>query len=111
MANFNFVQLDEITRELMLSEINNDSKLGKLYISERLNYTGQENFESYLIEAVTSGNEQTLENLLNIDTHFNPTYLRQGKPIKMPVNAAKLLSQSEFNRYYIRAICQRARRT
>jgi hypothetical protein len=108
MAKFNFSNLDSETRDLMLSEIKNDINDENLYISERLNEDGQENYESYLIKSVKSGDEETLEELLDINSHFNATYLRQGNPVKMPSNASKLLSQSEFNRYYIRAICLKA---
>lgn len=108
MAKFHFLNLDSETRKLMLSEIQNDIEQEKLYISQRLNETGQERYESYLIESITTGDEEMLENMLDIHTHFNSTYLRQDKTVKMPSNASKLLSQSEFNRYYIRALCLRA---
>lgn len=108
MAKFNFLNLDEETRQLMHSEIKLDSEQQNLYISERLNDIGHRNYESYLIKSVLSGDEESLEQLLDINTHFNPIYLRQEKPVRMPSNASTLLSQSEFNRYYIRAICLRA---
>ncbi len=108
MAKFNFLNLDSDTRKLMLSEIQTDIENGELYKSERLNQIGQKNYESYLLKSVSQGDEEMLENHLDIRTHFNSTYLRQGKPVKMPSNASKLLSQSEFNRFYIRAICLKA---
>ena len=92
----------------MLSEIHSDIEQQRLFLSERLNETGRNNYEAYLIKSVIDGDERMLENLLDINTHFNPIYLRQGNPIKMPSNASTLLSQSEFNRSYIRAICLRA---
>lgn len=108
MAKFNFQNLDSETRRLMLSEIHSDIEHNRLYLSERLNESGRDNYEAYLIKSVTDGDESMLESLLDINSHFNPTYLRQGNPVKMPSNASTLLSQSEFNRYYIRAICLRA---
>ena len=36
------------------------------------------------------------------------TELYNGKSRKVPSNAAKLISQSEFNRFYIRAVCLEA---
>lgn len=108
MAKFNFQNLDGETRQLMLSEINSDIEQNRLYLSDRLNLVGRDNYKAYLIKAVTEGDESMLESMLDVNTHFNPTYLRQGKPVKMPSNASALLSQSEFNRYYIRAVCLRA---
>ncbi|MBN7816247.1 hypothetical protein [Algoriphagus pacificus] len=108
MAKFNFQNLDSKTRQLMLSEINSDIEQYRLYLSDRLNSTGRDNYVTYLIKSVMEGDESMLESMLDINTHFNPTYLRQGNPVKMPSNASTLLSQSEFNRYYIRAICLRA---
>ncbi|MGE0018326.1 MAG: hypothetical protein AB7S72_01560 [Draconibacterium sp.] len=108
MAQFNFHNLDSVTRNLMLSEIHSDIEHRKLYESERLNETGRKNYQSYLIKSVTEGDEVLLENLLEINTHFNQTYFRVDKHVKMPSNASTLLSQSEFNRFYIRAICLRA---
>src|ERR1044072_1856616 len=108
MGKFNFQNLDEETRKLMLEEIEDDIRQQKLYLSDRLNITGQENYQNYLLLSVTSGDEATFEKLLDINTHFNPTYLRLGKPVRMPSNASALLCQSEFNRYYIRALCLKA---
>ena len=108
MAKFKFQNLDDETRELMLTEIQSDIEHSKLYISERLNQLGKDNYKGYLLKSVKEGDEEILEKLLDINTHFKPTYLRQGEIVKMPSNASKLLAQSEFNRYYIRAICIRA---
>lgn len=108
MAKFDFRNLDEETRQLMLSEIQSDIEHNKLYVSDRLNDIGKTNYPILLIKSVETCDEESLEKLLDISINFNDTYLRQGKPVKMPSNAATLLSQSEFNRYYIRAICLKA---
>lgn len=108
MAKFNFLNLDAETRRLMLLEIESDLSSQRLYVSDRLNDIGKKSYQNYLIQSVKEGDEESLEKLLDIATHFNSTYLRQGKAVKMPSNASTLLCQSEFNRYYIRAICQRA---
>ncbi len=108
MAKFNFINLDKETRDLMLKEINSDIEKGVLYFSDRLNTLGKEKYQEYLIDSATSQDEQELEKMLDINTHFNATYLRQGKAVKMPTNASTLLSQSEFNRFFIRALCLKA---
>jgi len=108
MAKFNFLNLDSETRTLMLQEIQSDFENGKLYLSDRLNEIGKENYHPFLVQCVESSDEEVFEQLLTLNEHFNPTYFRQGKPVKMPSNASTLLCSSEFNRYYIRAICIRA---
>ncbi len=105
---FDFENLDDDTRELMLSEIRNDIEQENLYISERLTDLGKENYASFLLDAAKDGDEETFQILLDSGIHFNSTFLRQGNPVKMPSNASQLLAQSEFNRYYIRAICLKA---
>lgn len=108
MANFTFLNLDDKTRNFMLDEINSDINNGKLYLSNRLNQNGKDNYPKYLLEAVRSGNEETFTSSLIQGDSFNETEIVQGKSKKIPNNAASLLCQSEFNRYYIRAICLRA---
>ncbi|KQM42120.1 hypothetical protein ASE55_12965 [Chryseobacterium sp. Leaf201] len=92
----------------MLDEINSDISNGKLYLSNRLNQNGKDNYQNYLLESVENGDEETFTNLLIQSSNFNDTEIVQGKSKKVPSNAASLLCQSEFNRYYIRAICLRA---
>lgn len=108
MAGFNFENLDDVTREFMLSEIQFDVEREMLYISDRLNGLGRANYQDFLIKSVTEGDEVMLEGLLDISRHFNSTELRKSGPAKVPSNASTLLSQSEFNRFYIRAVCARA---
>ena len=108
MANFTYLNLDEKTRYFMLDEINADINNSKLYLSERLNQNGKANYSDYLLQSVTNGNEETFTNLLTLNNNFNETELVKGKSKKVPSNTASLLCQSEFNRYYIRAICIRA---
>lgn len=108
MARFSFENLDNVTRELMLSEVQFDVEREMLYTSDRLNGFGRANYQDFLIKSVTEGDEVMLEELLDISRCFNSTELRQGRSAKVPSNASKLLSQSEFNRFYIRAVCARA---
>ncbi|WP_312399747.1 hypothetical protein [Sphingobacterium sp.] len=108
MAKFNFLNLDQNVRSIMLSEINTDIETDNLYFSDRLNDTGKENYTNFLIDSVKNSDEEEFEMLLDFATHFNPTSLRQGKIVKTPSNASTILCQSEFNRYYIRAVCVHA---
>ena len=105
MAKFLFQNLDAEIRALMLQEIQNDVQAEKLFLSDRLNEQGKASYQNYLIQCVESSDEEVLEQLLTLNEHFKPTYLRLDKPAKMPSNASNLLCSSEFNRYYIRAVC------
>ena len=102
--------LNERTREAMLSEVEVDIKNGALYISERLNMHGRELYPVLLIESMKNGDDSTLANALRKGL-FNPTYQRR-KPkggftnAKMPGNAPESLAEGEFNRFYIRALCK-----
>ena len=103
--------LDQTTREFMLKEVDLDIKQGRLYISERLNARGKERYSSLLIESIKFGDISTLTTALGLEL-FNSTYQRK-KPkggmqtVKMPKNAAQLLAEGEFNRFYMRALCER----
>lgn len=108
MAKFNFKDLDDQVRALMVEEIQSDIAEDKLYLSSRLNAFGVSNYPDYLLQAAREGDEETLEVLLDINTCFNPSDYSKGKPSKMPKNSSKLICQSEFNRFYIRAICRKS---
>lgn len=100
--------LDEKTRSVMLDEINFDIDHDSLYISDRLNASGKEEYPRLLMENVKKGNDSSLADRLGRG-FFNPTY-RRKKPnggyseVKMPNNAPESLSEGEFNRFYIRAL-------
>jgi hypothetical protein len=108
MAKFNFINLDDDIRQLMLAEIQMDIDNNNLFISTRLNEKGRLYYQEYLMTSVTSGDEESFEKLLDIVDHFNPTFLRQEKVVRMPSNASTLVCQSEFCRFYIRALCLKA---
>lgn len=108
MSNFIFLDLDSETRSLMQSEVNEDIQKERLFISERLNELGRELYPDFLKSAIKSGDEVIFKELLESGSHFNTSDFRLGKPIKMASNASQLLAQSEFNRFYIRAICLKA---
>ena len=108
MAKFHFNNLDEDVRALMVEEIQLDIDESKLYESARLNSFGASNYSDYLLQSAKKGDEEAFELLLDINTCFNPNDLSKGKPSKMPKNSSKLLCQSEFNRFYIRAVCRKS---
>lgn len=107
---FAYRDLDEKTRNLMLQELEFDLQNDKVYISGRLNDHGESNYLSALRTAISSGNDQTLA--VQIRTGYlkaNETYTRNGKvhTRRLDPNAANMLAEGEFNRYYMRALCRR----
>lgn len=105
---FDFENLDSLTRQFMKQELVYDQKNNKLYISPRLNERGVQLYPELLQKAIDEGNEITFGIDLLSQGCFNAHVLRDGKPTKMPSNAHETLSEGEFNRFYIRALCLRA---
>lgn len=90
----------------MLQEVQEDVDQERLFKSTRFNETGVERYLNLLQEAIRKGDEHTLETALTNQGCFATVELKQGKRAKVPSNAAQLFAQSEFNRYYIRAVCR-----
>lgn len=108
-----FKNLDPVTRELMLEEIEHDIAAGRLYISDNLNAQGISSYPRLLKEAASTGTDDSLASELHplLNTHERPRKLKNGqftKPPRMRSNAHEMLAEGEFNRFYIRAICRRA---
>ena len=108
-----YVNLDERTRQLMLEEVEYDIAHNQLHISPFLSGQGQRDYVNLLKEAIQSGNDETLAEKLNAHRRLNKTQPRR-KPTggfsiaAAPSNAAEMLAESEFNRFYIRALARRA---
>lgn len=105
--------LDERTRALMLEEVDYDTTRQQLHISPYLSGQGQHDYENLLRQAIESGDEETLAMRLGEHRRIARTAHRR-KPeggytiVTVPHNAAETIAESEFNRYYIRALCRRA---
>ena len=109
---FNFENLDNETRELMTSEIKSDISNGQLYFSKRFNENGHKLYPQLLLNAVESGNEESLAIALKQNNCFADKEVRNGKNgvtyAKIPETANQTLAESEFNRFYIRGLALRA---
>lgn len=96
---YSFLELDETTRHFMLEELDIDvDTYGQSYVSKVLTDRGQLDYERLVRDAIVSHDEVWLTDRLN----------EEGRVELKPVDAAWRLSRTEFNRYYIRAICRRA---
>ncbi len=98
--------LDATTRKHMLAEFESDSKNNAVFISARLTEYGKEQYPSLLKSALEKGDILSFADALK--NLFNKTELRKNKPVKVPSNVNFVLSEGEFNRYYIRGLCVRA---
>jgi hypothetical protein len=110
---FYFPDLDERTRELMLQEVAYDEERQQLHVSPYLSNQGLRDYPALLREAIAHGDEDTLAEALNQRRRIARTAhrrLQQGgyNIVTVPSNAAELLAQDAFNRYYIRALSRRA---
>ncbi|HLF75026.1 MAG TPA: hypothetical protein VI524_11805 [Anaerolineales bacterium] len=108
-----YENLDERTRQLMLDEMEYDSAHNQLHISPFLSGQGQRDYANLLREALESGSDETLAQSLREHRRILRTLPRRnpkgGYSISAtPENAAQVLAESEFNRYYIRALARRA---
>jgi hypothetical protein len=105
--------LDDRTRQLMLDEMEYDVTHNQLHISPFLSGQGQRDYANILREALQSGSDETLAETLREHRRILRTLPRRnpkgGYSISAtPENAAQVLAESEFNRYYIRALARRA---
>jgi len=108
-----FEDLDDRTRQLMLEEMDYDIAHHQLHISPFLSGQGQRDYESLLREALQNGDDETLAEDLREHRRILRTLPRRkpggGYSIAATAeNAAQVLAESEFNRYYIRALARRA---
>ena len=108
---FNFKNLDEKTRQLMLEEFDYDQKNGTLAVSPRLLDGMEEKYFKLFTECIKSGrNEDDLANAIQ-QAHIlksQETANRNGKIVNVKVrhDAHEFLAQSDFNRFYMRALCR-----
>lgn len=105
--------LDDRTRQLMLEEMEYDIANNQFHISPFLSGQGQRDYASLLRQAIQNGNDETLAQSLREHRRILRTLPRRnpkgGYSISAtPDNAAQVLAESEFNRYYIRALARRA---
>ena len=105
--------LDDRTRQLMQDELEYDIAHNQLHISPFLSGQGQRDYANLLRQAIENGSDETLEKDLRAHrriTRALPRRSRSGRYgiVATPTNAAQILAEGEFNRYYIRALARRA---
>jgi hypothetical protein len=113
LAALHFINLNERTRALMLEELEYDQARHQLHISPYLSGQGIHDYSELLREAIEHGNDETLAASLSQHRRIARTAHRRNPEggysiVTVPNNAAEMLAQDAFNRYYIRAVCRRA---
>jgi hypothetical protein len=103
----NLLNLNDIIRKLMLSEVDYDAQRGRTYLSPRLNRTGQITYLAKLKHAIESQDAAWLAEQLH--GYFDSIELTKSKKgtitSDIPKNADETIAESEFNRFYMRALC------
>src|SRR5689334_1261853 len=109
-----FENLDDRTRQLMLDEMEYDIANNQLHIIPFLSGQGHRDYANLLRQALQNGNDETLAQSLREHRRILRTLPRRNPKAggylitATPENAAQVLAESEFNRYYIRALARRA---
>jgi hypothetical protein len=110
-VGLHYEDLTSETRRFMLEEIDMDIESDVIYRSPYLTQRGKGNWPDHLRDAAANGNDDSLA--ASVKGQFNQTTQRR-KPkggyysAAVPVNAAEVIAESEFNRYFVRGLCRRA---
>lgn len=105
--------LDAETRRWMLAELDDDVAHNRLHISPYLSGQGVHDYANLLREALADGTDDTLAEALRAHRRIERS-VQKRKPkggftlVSVPANAAQVVAESEFNRYYIRGVARRA---
>jgi len=106
--------LDERTRQLMADEMDYDVANNQLHISPFLSGQGQRDYPNLLREAMKAGNDESLAEALRSHRRIFKALPRRNKAkggyaiAAVPSNAAEIVAEGEFNRFYIRGVARRA---
>ena len=100
----------ESVREFMVSEVERDIGAGSLYLGDRLSSRGRAEYPDLLREAVASHDDSWLASRIvgRLNTFEDYTLRGQTRRRRVRSDAAAVLAEGEFNRFYIRAVCVRA---
>ncbi len=111
---FDFKDLDSETRKYMIEAIEEAENSGNIYFSTRFNQDGKNEWINLLKEAANSHNEHWLafqlesrKLMTDFETAATPS---GGYTVKhTPHTQAETLAEGQFNRFYILALCKKAK--
>jgi hypothetical protein len=107
------VNLDAHTRRFMLAELESDLARNQLHFSPYLSGQGVNDYPALLRAAIETGTDETLAQALSQQLRIERAAPRRQPSggfalASVPENAAQVIAESEFNRYYMRGVAQRA---
>jgi len=108
---FRFEDLDSVTRSRMLEEFRAEEGT-RPYWSQRLSQRGLAEFSKLMEQAIASGNEVSLAQVLADPAFWKPSapFVRSRKTHYRSINptkAAESLAVTEFNTWYVRGFARR----
>ena len=106
-----YENLDPTTRRYAIAELDEDLASGAFHASERLRLTAIADYQHLLREAVRYYDDRWLEERasdLMIDVEPRRTRSGGQTAVKVPEMAARMLTEGDFNRYYMRGVALRA---
>lgn len=110
--SMDYLELDQKTRSIMLSEFEIEQAGGNPYISKALSPRGQLIFPQLMVHAIMHGNEETLAGELSDVSLWEPmeSYIRDGisriRNRNIPQSIERL-SITEFSTWYVRGLAKR----
>ena len=106
-----YQNLDPTTRRYAITELDADLTTGAFHASERLRPTAIAEYQRYLHEAIRYYDDRWLEEHasdLLVDFEHRRTRSGGQTTAKVPDMAARMLTEGDFNRYYMRGVAMRA---
>ena len=106
-----YENLDPVTRRYALEELQRDMDDGSFHASERLRPEGVGEYKRLLHEAIRYYDDRWLEERADdLVVEHEPRRTRSGGVIeaKVPSMAVRMLTEGDFNRYYMRGVSLRA---
>jgi hypothetical protein len=103
--------LDPTTRRYAFSELAHDLTSGAFHISERLRPEAAAEYQRLLSEAIRYYDDRWLEDRaadLLVENESRRTRSGGTTTARVPQMAARLLTEGDFNRYYMRGVALRA---
>jgi hypothetical protein len=106
-----YENLDPTTRRFALDELDHDIATGAFHVSERLRPTAVADYRRNLREAILYYDDRWLEERasdLLVDFEHRRTPSGGVTTARIPDMAARMLTEGDFNRYYMRGVARRA---
>jgi hypothetical protein len=106
-----YENLDPTTRRYALSELEEDLANETFHASERLRPTKITEYQHLLHEAIRYYDDRWLEERADemlVDFEMRRTPSGGETTAKLPDMAARMLTEGDFNRYYMRGVCVRS---